>query len=100
MLSNLKKKILDSKHDDLLRNIQTNAIIVMSICVLTFFIIRKLFPSFLWINVSVFVIAFGFVFVIGFLWFLKQFLPYRDAALKQFYKENPDLKPKSRERKE
>lgn len=100
MLSNLKKKILDNKHDDLLRTIQTNAIIVMSICVLTFFVIRKLFPSFLWINASIFFIALVVVFGIGCLWFLKQFLPYRDAALKQFYKENPDLKPKNSESEE
>lgn len=96
MLKKIKDKILDSSHDDLLRRIQTSALSVMIACVLTFFLVRRFLHPLLWLHISIFLIALVVALVIGILWFLKQFLPYRDSALQKFYDENPEYKPEER----
>lgn len=96
MFAKLKEKILDTSHDDLLHSIQNSSLIVMMVCVLTFFLTKKLIPKFLIIHIAVFTVASIITLVIGILWFLKEFIPYRDAMLKQFYLDNPDLAPKAK----
>ena len=100
MWEKIKAKILDNSHDELLHTIQTSAIVVMMFCTLTFFMVRQFLHSLLWLHITIFIIALLIAVFIGTVWFLKEFIPYRELALKQFYEENPELAPKDKSKKE
>lgn len=100
MFKKLKALILNPAYDRILGNIQSVALVIMMICVLTFFMVKQFVPNLLRLHITIFSIATAVTLLIGILWFLKDFIPYRDSALKQFYEENPEYAPKSKVRKE
>src|SRR5699024_580853 len=99
MFKKLKALILNPAYDRILGNIQSVALVIMMICVLTFFMVKQFVPNLLRLHITIFSIASAVTLLIGILWFLKEFIPYRDSALKQFYEENPKYDPKAKVRK-
>ena len=90
MFKKLKALILNPAYDRILSNIRSVALVIMMICILTFFMVKQFVPNLLRLHITIFSIATAVTLFIGILWFLKDFIPYRDSMLKNSTRRIPN----------
>lgn len=111
----MRKFIMNESNDHILNSVQRTGIWGMIICFMTFFPVWKaahskymlvcrtwvrvnpIFHSwFLPVHILLFLAAAFLAIGIGIIWLLRAYLPFRDAALKQYYLEHPEYAPKEK----
>lgn len=83
---------MDTSYDERFDDLKESAVLAFLLALSSFFLIKKFIPKLLIINYCVF----AYALIVGILTvtikYDRQFIPYREMYLKEFYKEHPELR--------
>lgn len=92
MWKKLRDFIMDTSYDERFDDLKESAVLTFLLALSSFFLIKKFIPKLLIINYCVF----AYALIVGILTvtikYGRQFIPYREMYLKEFYKEHPELR--------
>lgn len=93
MLNLIKKKLTSDKFINITRNI---GMILVGISAITFFEIHTIFPKVFIYQIIILILGIFLVLFAAICTFLKGYIPFLKANLKDYYAEHPEDRPRKR----